>query len=224
MVFIIAAYVYFSGGIQSGVQIDKKTYPITGIDISDQTGKVNAEIRLPDSIKFVIIKASQGKDYVDKQFEANYQWAKAQNVKIGAYHFLSFRKDAKDQASNFLNQIKDKKFTLPLVLDVESWLNPTSKSDAEITAIIREFLDIVLAKTGNKMMIYSNESDYKKYIENKFAENEIWICSFNNPPKTTGKWTFWQYSHQGKFDFAPGWVDINTFNGNEKDWNNYILK
>jgi GH25 family lysozyme M1 (1,4-beta-N-acetylmuramidase) len=48
------------------------------------------------------------------------------------------------------------------------------------------------------------------------------LLSFNKKPNINKKWMFWQHSHKGKFDFADGWVDINTYNGNRAEWNKYL--
>jgi lysozyme len=82
---------------------------------------------------------------------------------------------------------------------------------------------LVENKTGNRIMIYSNESSYKKYIEGNFDKNDIWICSFSKSPNIDKKWTLWQHSHKGILDGANGLVDINTFNGTREEWENYLI-
>ena len=79
-------------------------------------------------------------------------------------------------------------------------------------------------ETGADLMIYTNENGYKKYIADSFSNNNIWICSFNKNPHIRGKWTFWQHSHKGKYDFADDLVDVNTFNGSIADWKKYLGK
>jgi lysozyme len=217
-IFIIYRIIF----IPSGIDIDKIKYPITGIDVSNHSGKIDFQEAKNQNIDFVFMKSSEGEYFKDKTFEYNYNAAKKSGIPSGPYHFFRFNKPGKSQAINFLKSIKGKKFELPLVLDIEDWGNPTSKSKDEIIYEIGEFMSSVKMETGASPMIYTNENGYRKYISNSFRNNTIWICSFKNKPSIKGKWTFWQHSHEGKFDFADGLVDVNTFNGNKTDWIKYI--
>lgn len=118
--------------------------------------------------------------------------------------------------------IEGKKFDLPIVLDIEEWGNQTTKNKVEIIDEIDEFITSVERATGANLMIYTNENGYNKYLKETMRNKNIWICSFNKKPNINGQWTFWQHSHKGKFDFASGWVDINTYNGNNAEWNRYL--
>lgn len=210
--------------IPSGVDINKEIYPITGIDISKHTGKVDFKKVKNQNIDFVFIKATEGENYTDNTFFYNYLSAKELNIPIGTYHFFRFNKSGKSQAINFLSAIKGKKFDLPFVLDIEEWGNPSIKNTKEIIDDINQFISLVESQTGNNLIIYTNESGYNTFISEHFEKNDIWICSFNKSPNINRRWTFWQHSHNGKFDFADGWVDINTFNGNTYQWQEYLKK
>ena len=216
---IIAYRILF---IPFGINIDKNKYPITGIDISEHTGKIDFDLILKQNIDFIYLKATEGATYLDPKFNTNYSNAFKTKIPLGFYHFFRFNKDGGIQANNFLNNIKGKKTSLPLVIDVEEWGNTSSKPKAEVITHISKFIKIVESKTGSKVMIYSNESSYKKYIKNYFDSNDIWICSFSKKPNIDKNWTIWQHSHKGKFNGANGWVDINTFNGNREEWNKYL--
>lgn len=210
--------------VPSGIEIDKSKYPITGIDISKHTGKIDFKKIRNQNIDFVYIKTTEGSDFVDPNFEKNYLNASKNNIPVGFYHFFRFNKDGKVQAHNFLRNIKGKKTSLPLVIDVEEWGNQASNSTNEVIAEIRVFINIIKNKSANGIMIYSNESSYKKYIEGNFDKYDLWICSFSQSPNIEKKWTLWQHSHKGKFDGADGWVDINTFNGTKGQWNRFLKR
>lgn len=217
-IFIIYRIIF----IPSSIDIDKIKYPITGIDVSNHSGKIDFQKAKDQNIDFVFMKSSEGEYFKDKTFEYNYNAAKKSGIPSGPYHFFRFNKPGKSQAINFLKSIKGKKFELPLVLDIEDWGNPTSKSKDEIIYEIGEFISSVKMETGANLMIYTNENGYRKYISNSFRNNTIWICSFKSKPSVKAKWTFWQHSHEGKFDFADGLVDVNTFNGNKTEWIKYL--
>lgn len=159
---------------------------------------------------------------MDPNFRKYYLKIKEKKVPFGFYHFFRFNKSGKIQANNFLNSIKNIKTKLPLVIDVEEWGNTTSISKEEVVKEITVFIKYVELKTKRRIMIYSNESTYNKYIKDNFNENKIWICSFSSQPNINKSWTFWQHSHKGKYSGAAGWIDVNTFNGKREDWIKFI--
>lgn len=229
VVFIIAIavgiYVIYSIlFIPHGIDIDKEGYPITGIDISSHTGKIDFDKIKDHDIDFVFFKSTEGEDFTDKQFEENYKGLKQIDIPIGVYHFFRFNKSGISQASNFLSAVGNKQFELPFVLDIEEWRNHTTKTSDEVIKEIAVFINEIENRTGKKIIIYTNENGYNKYLKDNFNKYDIWICSFNEKPNIDRKWIFWQHSHKGKFDFAKGWVDINTFNGNKEDFENYLIQ
>lgn len=210
--------------IPHGIDIDKQRYPVTGIDISSHTGKIDFDKVKDQNIDFIFFKATEGENYTDNKFEENYKGLKRIGIPIGVYHFFRFNKSGKRQASYFLSVVESKQFDLPFVLDIEDWGNPTTKNSDEVTKEIIEFINELKKRTNKKILIYTNENGYNKYLKNKFNKYDIWICSFSKKPKINREWIFWQHSHKGQFDFANGWVDINTFNGNKKDFEKYLRR
>ncbi len=217
---IILIYRWFF--IPSGIEIDKAKYPITGIDISKHTGKIDFQKIKTQSFEFVFLKATEGENYIDEKFETNYSEAKSSKIPVGAYHFFRFNKSGKVQAKNFFSSINGKSFDLPYVLDIEEWGNIGQAKKVDIVSEISTFIREIEEKTSKKVMIYTNENGFKEYILGNFDDKEIWICSFNEPPNIKNKWTFWQHSHKGKIESAEGFVDINTFYGDKKEWEKYL--
>ncbi len=223
----IAIYLPFARKVEErgGIEVDKSQYPITGIDISRHTGIVDFQKikeHFNDTIDFVYIKTSEGANLVDVKFETNYYNAILCDIPVGPYHFFKFNVSGKRQAANFLHVINNKIFNLPLVLDVEEWSNTGVHNRDKVIYEIRCFILEVEIRRKEKVMIYTNESSYQKYIQGNFESNKIWICSFSPQPKNLKTWTFWQHSHNGKLEGAEGWVDINTFNGTRKEWNQFL--
>jgi lysozyme len=222
--FIIGALlIYKVPFVPNGIEIDKVEYPITGVDVSAHTGGINFEKLMNQKIDFIYIKATEGENFVDPKFEENYLNA-VNKLPIGFYHFFRFNKSGKSQANNFLKNIRNKKTNLPLVIDVEEWGNVATKSTDDVIDEIKIFITLVEKVSGKRIMIYSNESSYKKYIMGHLDKHDLWICSFNRNPNIKRKWTLWQHSHKGKLDGTDGWVDINTFNGTSDEWNKYLHK
>jgi lysozyme len=224
ILIITAIFIYRIFFIPNGIEIDKNNYPITGIDISEHTGKVDFLNIKNQEIDFVYIKATEGICFIDPKFEENYIGASNYGLNIGFYHFFRFDKDGALQAANFLKNVKGKGMHLPLVIDVEEWGNKWGTSKENVIHEIRKFIANVEKESGKQVMIYSNESSFKKYIKENFDKNDVWICSFSKKPNIDKQWTLWQHSHKGKFDGTDGWVDINTFNGNRDEWDRYLKK
>ena len=208
--------------VPHGIDIDKKKYPITGVDISQHTGKIDFGKLKGQSVDFVFLKATEGGNYKDPSFEANYRGAKAASLPVGAYHFFRFNKSGKAQADLFLAAVQQKKLELPPVLDVEEWGNFGKKDKRTVINEIGVFIREVERKVGRKVLLYSNESGYKSYLAAHFSNQPVWICSFNDPPGIKARWTFWQHSHKGKLEGAEGYVDLNTFNGGVSAWKVFL--
>jgi lysozyme len=209
-----------------GFRINKLKYPVTGIDVSKHTGKIDWEEIRSQNIDFVFVKATEGATYEDPRYRFNIEGAKRANLLTGVYHFYRFNRGGKEQADNFLSKINPSELDFSPVLDVEEWGNKNTKNKktAQITKEIREFVNLVEAKLNQKMIIYTNESTFEKYIKGHFDDNQLWICTFRSEPRPDMKWTFWQYSHNGKLKGAEGIIDINTFNGTRKDWEDFLIK
>ena len=208
-----------------GISIDKYKYPVTGIDISKHTGKIDWEKIKKQNISFVYIKATEGQDYIDPNYYINLTHALKSNLKVGEYHFFRFNKSGKVQAENFLAHALHNPGKLTPVVDIEEWGNlPIYKSDKEIRRQINIFLLTVESVVGGKMIIYTNLDSYNRFIKGEFVHNPIWICTFNKNPKLPDNrnWLFWQHAHNGKLAGINGNVDINTFNGDLRAWNTYL--
>jgi lysozyme len=208
-----------------GREVSKYQYPITGIDISKHSGKIDWKKVGSHNLDFVYIKATEGESYVDPRFTEYVKGARSQDMTIGFYHFFRFNKNGEAQASNFMNRVGNYKNTLPPVLDVEEWGNTRSKRTTnEVKAEIKSFLKAVEDQIGRKMIIYTNESSYRRFIEGEFPNNPIWICTFRKEPKLPDRdtWLLWQHAHDGQLDGIEGFIDLNTFNGSKRQWQNYI--
>ena len=208
--------------LPSGIEINKADYPITGIDVSAHTGKIDfAKIKKQD-IDFVFIKATEGAYFVDDNFEVNYKNAKLNKIPVGVYHFFSFNVNGKEQAEHFYVNLIGKTPGLPYVLDIEEWANQYDISTDKVIEEIRSFITVLNSKGSHKIIFYSNESSYEKYLKDHYDGYDIWICSFKKVPEMDRNWTFWQYSHKGKLNGAKGLVDLNVFNGNTSQWEKYL--
>ena len=204
------------------VVVDRSKYPIVGIDISSHNGDIDFYKVKNDDFSFVIIKASEGEDVLDSLFTTNYNRAKANGLKVGAYHYFRKNTDGINQAKNFVEAVGWRKLDLPLVIDVEDEIN--DKVSDDITMKNLTFMIDNLQSRGFKVMIYTNGNGYKKYVKDRpFVNVNLWLCSFKKPDDIAHiPHQLQQYSHHGRVNGINGDVDLDVFNGNEKQWEQWL--
>ncbi len=207
------------------VVVDRSKYPIVGIDISSHNGDIDFYRVKKGDYSFVIIKASEGEDVLDSLFATNYNRAKANGLKVGAYHYFRKNTDGINQAKNFVEAVGWRKLDLPMVIDIEDEINDNVGDDIALKNL-NAMIDNLQSR-GYKVMIYTNGNGYKKYVKDRQMANVInlWICSFKKPDDISHiPHQLQQYSHHGRVDGINGDVDLDVFNGNEKDWELWLTK
>ncbi len=209
------------------VVVDRSKYPIVGIDVSSHNGDIDFYKVKNDGYTFVIIKASQGikeKRQRDKNFSNNYDRAKANGLKIGAYHYFEMGEDGVNQAKNFVEAVGWRHLDLPLIIDVEEDNETNKNISDDITMKNLNAMIDNLQSRGFKVMIYTNGNGYKKYVKDRLPINvNLWICSFKDPEKIKHiPNQLQQYSKKGRVNGINGDVDLDVFNGNEKQWERWL--
>ncbi|MEG0291880.1 MAG: GH25 family lysozyme [Anaerovoracaceae bacterium] len=203
---------------------DNLPYPVRGVDISHYQGKVDWNTLSKNEISFAFIKATEGSGHLDKNFQKNWDEAHKTNLKIGAYHFMSFETSGEEQAKNFIKHVKKEKGMLPPVVDVEYYGKFIGKPPER--NVIYSTLDPLLEKLereyNQKPIIYVNTAMYKKYIQGRY-DNDIWLADLSAPESLPdGKnWEFLQYSFKGKLKGYSGYLphlDLNAYNGSKLDF------
>ncbi|MVB11836.1 Glycosyl hydrolases family 25 [Caprobacter fermentans] len=189
---------------------------LKGIDISHWQGNPDFQRVKAAGIHYVIIKATEGVDYVDPCFHANSKAALAAGLPIGAYHFLRAG-DVNAQARDFLAAIKPYHLTWPAAVDVESD-ELVAMGEDRLTDMVLDFCAQVKA-AGYQPMVYSNRNWYyfAKYIDAdriRAAGIPIWLAWYSNAtPESTDRSQLgdvWQYASDGEVDGIIGKVDMNV--------------
>lgn len=199
-----------------------ETDGLRGCDISHHQGDIdwsrlrNAMVnRKP--VQFVMIKATEGADYVDEKFHENFAEAKKVGLIRGAYHFWSVLSDAREQAAFFLNNVELEVGDLPPVLDVESKLEemPTEDFQREVLT----WLHIVEDKYHAKPIIYTYYKFKEAYLsDERFDDYPYWIAHYYvDEVQYQGKWKFWQHTDVGRLPGISGFVDLDIYNGSYYD-------
>lgn len=194
-------------------------YKVHGIDISHYQGKVNWKMleqtrqgQFP--IQFIFMKATEGGDYPDKRFVANFDSAKAHGFIRGAYHFYNPKTDADKQADFFINSVKLEPGDLPPVLDIEK----KGKDMKKLQADLKHWLRRVESHYGVKPIIYASYKFKTRYLNDSvFNSYPYWIAHYYvDSVEYKGDWKFWQHTDVGTLPGIKEQVDLNIFNGGKE--------
>src|SRR5262245_16273620 len=96
-----------------------RRYPVQGLDVSAHQGNIDWKQVASGPWSFVYIKASEGGDFKDPSFGANWAASGKTGLLRGAYHFFTFCRPGKDQAANFIASVPREAGSLPPVADLE---------------------------------------------------------------------------------------------------------
>lgn len=203
-------------------------HPVHGVDLSRYQGDIDWDQARAAGVSFAFLKATEGSDRLDPTFERNWEAARRAGVDRGAYHFYYWCGTAEDQARWFIRNIPRDRGALPPVLDLE-W-NPFSPTctrrppPEEVRRQARIFIDIVSRHYGQRPVIYTTRDFWHENEIERLGE-EVWLRSTAGHVEEIypgARWTFWQYTATGIVPGVNGPVDLNAFNGSERDWAQWV--
>ncbi|MFD5892807.1 MULTISPECIES: lysozyme [unclassified Streptomyces] len=203
------------------------TSGVQGIDVSHWQGAINWTSVKAAGIDFAYMKATEGTNFKDARFSANYTGSYNAGLIRGAYHFArpnssNGATQANYFASNGGGWSKDGK-TLPGVLDIEG--NPSGAScyglsTTQMRTWVNDFYNTYKARTGRDVVIYTTASWWNSCTGNwtgMAAKSPLWVAHWGttspNIPAGFPTWTIWQYTATGRVSGVSGDVDRNKFNG-----------
>lgn len=158
-----------------------KGYSIHGIDISHHQGKINWEQLQKaqidgETVSFVFIKATEGKNLLDENFNDNFYQAREYGFIRGAYHYFKPDIPAKEQAEYFLRQVHLEEGDLPPVLDIEEMGNLGAE---ELRRAVRTWLAAVERRYGIKPILYTYHKFKTQYLNGtEFDAYPYWIAHY----------------------------------------------
>ncbi len=203
-------------------------YEIRGIDISHHQGKIDWD-RLRNAmingspIRFVFIKATEGTDYVDENFQDNFTEAQDNGFIRGAYHYFNVQEPARAQAYFFLSKVQLQEGDLPPVLDVEK--KPQNMSTEDFQREVLTWLHIVENKYQVKPIIYTYYKFKDLYLsDERFDDYPYWIAHYYvDKMEYKGLWKFWQHTDAAKLPGIKGYVDLDIYNGSFYDLRQLLI-
>lgn len=201
-------------------------YQVHGADISHYQGEV-AWDRLAQTrqgqfpIRFIFMKATEGGDYADDKFVANFDSARAHGFIRGAYHFYNPKTDAAKQADFFIRSVKLEPGDLPPVLDIEKKGKDMKKLQQDLKVWLRK----VESHYGVKPIIYASYKFKTRYLNDSvFNTYPYWIAHYYvDSVQYQGEWKFWQHTDVGTLPGIDEKVDLNIFNGSLPELKQLLL-
>lgn len=183
---------------------------------------------------FGIAKATEGLNYVDDQFWANWAMIKGAGIPVrGAYHFGHPGKSATDQAAHFVKAVGEVGDGDFLVLDIESATAPlrasgnwSAAAQADVAGWCLSFVQAVmqLAKVGkNRVWLYTGEWFWDPSTTGSaaLADHPLWLSGYvpSDPPMPKGwsSYTMWQYTDKASWRGVNGPCDSSVFSGTQAE-------
>lgn len=192
-----------------------KGYSVYGIDISHHQGDIDWE-KLKNGnpgdppIAFVYIKATEGRDHIDTQFNRNWHEAQNNGFRRGAYHYFTAESSGAEQAKMFISKVKLNRGDLPPMVDIENEPKDADKYRHEL----KQFITTLERHYGVKPIIYTYKKFHDKYIDKELSGYPLWIARYNTThPGIDNQWIMWQCTENGELPGIREKVDINIFNG-----------
>ncbi len=203
------------------------------IDIASHQGDVNQKAIDFDA---VIIKATEGKTYINPYCDSEFQEAYKLGKKLGVYHFArNTNNSATDEANFFITQTKGYIGKAIPILDWED-------SDTSDVAWALKWLQLVEKAYGCKPMIYMSESVVNRYDWSKVASGNygLWVAKYRDyiadydwnmasagSAPSVKYWktiALWQWTSAGRLDGHNGNLDCSIFYGDTVAWDKYVGK
>lgn len=189
-----------------------RVYP--GMDVSEWQGDIDFEAVKRSGIETVYIRAGEGSDYIDRNFESNYEKASAAGLHIGFYHYVTATntEEAVRQAQFFYSLIEGKSFACCPVMDFESFPGLDTE---EINAIALTYLQTLADLSGGTPALYSDTYNTANTWNAALTSYPLWVAEYGaSQPQNLGPWENWagfQYSDTGRISGISGDVDLDYF-------------
>lgn len=199
---------------------------MNGIDISNHQKGIDLAKR---NFDFAIVKATEGKTFVDPSFRSHIEQLKQLNKLIGVYHYARpdnqrVISEMMKEADHFTNTIEKEGLLTKAVLFLDWEQNPINRTD-----LMEAWIHRVFSNTGIYPIIYSSHS-FLKDIDicakwcamwpniAKFSDfaSEEWID--NNIPIDIPLMRVWQYTSRGVWPGFSGRVDFDYSPYSHGDW------
>lgn len=199
---------------------DRERFPVRSIDVSHHQGVIDWQLLPRADVQFAYIKATEGGDFQDPDFQTNWRQSRQAGIPHGAYHYFNFCRDGRIQAQNYIAFVPVEADALPPAVDLE----PGACED-ELTkeAVVTE-LKILLAELqrvyGKQPLLYVTRATYERYVQGDFPTTPLWARDVYWQPGWLAEreWLVWQYDSRTRMEGIEGYVDMNVFTDKQKNF------
>ena len=187
---------------------------VHGIDLSHYQGHVFWEtVGENTKTAYVYLKATEGGDHIDKQYERNIELAHRHGLKVGSYHFFRPKTPLHLQLKNFTTQCLPGEQDLIPMIDIETTqgLPTTEFCDSLFT-----FLAMVEKAYRQQPLLYTFHNFYNRHLLGKINSYKLMIAMYTEEEPVLADErdiTMWQYTNQGRISGIGGFVDKSRFMG-----------
>lgn len=149
------------------------------------------------------------------------------NLRVTSLGSISKQKSSgKEQAAYFLSVAKITKNDFPPVLDIEpsaGQIAAMGGTEALFKAV-RTWLNIVEQRTGHRPILYISQMFVRKYLDDApdlKKKYQVWIARYGEY-RPDVRLLFWQLCPDGRVSGIVPQVDINVFNGDREQFEEYV--
>ena len=181
-----------------------------GIDVSNHQGDIDwDQVASDGKVSFAYIKATEGNDFLDKRFKANWAGAGTVGVDRGAYHFFTLCSPGAEQARNFLSVLPTDPAALPPAVDLEFSSCTARPDQATFQRELTAFVTTVEQAVHRPVVVYTVSSFEQVYPIEPTLTRDRWQRKLFRRPKVDD-WTLWQASDRARMDGIDGPVDLDV--------------
>lgn len=192
-----------------------------GIDVSTFQGDIDWKKVKKSGIDFAIIRLGfrgyeNGKIVLDSKFTDNIEGSLEAGLDTGVYFFTEAltEKEAIEEAEFVIENLKEYKINMPVVIDVEESANVEKTRTRELTADQRTKNVIAfceeIKEAGYDVMIYGNLKSFMIMMNiDELEEYDKWFAYYRYPFHFPYKIKMWQYTAYEKIDGIEGKTDVN---------------
>ncbi len=175
--------------------------------MSHHQGVVDWDAVAGDGISFAYVKASEGGDWVDRSFAANWVGVADAGIERGVYHFFSLCTAGEAQARHFLATARPDPQALAPAVDLELAGNCAARPSASaVAAELRVFIDLVEEAWQRPMVLYVG-ADWEEVYPVKH-DRPRWHRQFLFRPGFD--WHMWQLHGFADVEGIDGPADLNV--------------
>ncbi|HET7486607.1 MAG TPA: GH25 family lysozyme [Acidimicrobiales bacterium] len=185
-----------------------------GVDVSSHQGPIDWQRVAGDGVAFAYVKSSEGGDFVDRRFGANWAGAGGAGLDRGAYHFFTLCAPGEEQARNFLQAAPPDPAALAPAVDVELVGNCRARPDRAVVAReLEAFGRVVEEAWGRQVLVYEADEFGRRYPD-LLPGRPRWVRSVRRPG---GEWSVWQVHGLAHVEGITGDTDLDVMGPEVQD-------